>query len=91
VALSRRTLERLFEQHLGRTPRREIQNRQLERACELLITTALSVDRIAAEVGLKPGKYFYEFFRNILGQTPNQYRKANQLPPYLSSGIESER
>lgn len=78
VALSRRTLERLFVKYLGHSPRAEIQRLQLNRSCELLTTSNLTVDQIAAKTGLKPGKYFYDFFRKMTGQTPNRFRKSNK-------------
>lgn len=49
---------------------------RLSAAAELLKDDTLTVSVIAERVGYKSATHFYNFFQNVYGQTPAQYRKA---------------
>jgi LacI family transcriptional regulator len=74
VAISRRQLERYFQETLGRTPAEEIRRVRLERAKELLATTDLPIPKVAAASGFGTGEYLATIFRQATGLTPLKYR-----------------
>ncbi len=76
VPVSRRTLERLFQEQLGRTPAEEIRRVRLERAKHLLASTDLAVPKVAAACGFGTGEYLATVFRQAVGMTPLKYRAA---------------
>jgi LacI family transcriptional regulator len=76
VAVSRRKLERHFRKHLGRSVTDELIRKRIERCCELLTATKLSVRDIARQVGFRSEPYFFVVFRKAVGMTPSQYRLA---------------
>jgi LacI family transcriptional regulator len=76
--LARRTLEKACRALLGHSPFNEIRRIQLARARELLRTTLLPIGTIAQQVGLGEGKRLSEVFRSHAGQTPSEYRRAQQ-------------
>ncbi len=79
VGVSRRKLELLFLQHLGRTPRDEILRLQFDRARLLLSKTDTSIEMIALESGFPSFKNFACQFRRELGVTPRAFRKAHRF------------
>lgn len=73
VGIERRRLERGVRKLLGRSPYREIQRLQCERARYLLATSSLSVREVADRVGVAY-KNFAELFRRGVGCSPRAYR-----------------
>ncbi|MEM9701253.1 MAG: XylR family transcriptional regulator [Planctomycetota bacterium] len=74
ASISRSTLERKVRKHLGRTPQEEIRQVQIKRTCELLQTTDLTVERIAALCGFEHPEYLHVVFKRLVGKTPGQFR-----------------
>lgn len=64
---------RAFTAAVGTPPHRWLQQRRIERACELLATTNRAVADIALDVGMTPPA-FSRAFRQTLGATPTEYR-----------------
>ena len=77
VAVSRRKLERHFRAHLHRSVNEELIRKRIERGCELLTTTDLSINDIARQVGFSTETYFFRIFRRTMGMTPRKYRLAH--------------
>ncbi|MCL2118507.1 MAG: helix-turn-helix domain-containing protein [Planctomycetaceae bacterium] len=75
VVLSRRTLTRKFQEHLGHTPEHEILRVRMEHAQQLLLSTALSIREVGISVGYPSVEYFIMAFRRRFGITPMQYRQ----------------
>ena len=75
VPMSRRVLEARFQKLIGRTPHQEITRRRLERACQLLASSDLSLARIADVTGFRSEGYLIVVFRREMGMTPGQYRR----------------
>lgn len=75
VPLSRRSLERRFQQVLNCSPQSVIQDAHLEQARKLLVETALSISRIAAASGFTSATRFGAVFKQRVGMTPTQYRR----------------
>ena len=73
--VSRSTLERQVRKYLGRTPQEEIRYVQIKRVRELLLTTDLSGERIAALCGFEHPEYMHVVFKRITGTTPGEFRR----------------
>ncbi len=69
-------LGRLFHESLQISISQYINQIRVEKAEELLRSTALPVENIAEKVGFSNPKYFYVVFKNVCGKTPLQYRKS---------------
>jgi LacI family transcriptional regulator len=79
VGLSRRVLERRFQQHLGRTPKEEITRIRIETAKMLLARTDKSREAIARRCGFASPTYFSMAFHRLVGMKPQVYRTAQRV------------
>ena len=77
VGLSLRQVERLFLRHLSCTPGRYYMSVRLERARELLRHTNASILDVALSTGFTSHSYFAQSYRNHLGRSPSEERRAN--------------
>jgi AraC family transcriptional regulator of arabinose operon len=66
---------RLFRQHLGTTPQRFLEDRRLDRSCELLRATPMSIEEISQECGFTNAFYFSTRFKKRYGIPPRAWRK----------------
>ncbi len=73
--LSRVDLYACFKHAFQLTPAEFVKNARLERAKELLETSA-SVTRIARETGICDYNYFSKIFKRHFGVSPREYRKS---------------
>jgi LacI family transcriptional regulator len=76
LSLSRSTLQRRFKQYLGRSPHAEIARIQLLAVRDMLKRTDLSLTRIAQLAGFSDAARMCNLFKEKVGCTPGQYRKA---------------
>lgn len=76
VGLSRRQLERLFEEQTGLSPGAAYRRIRLERAKELLQNTNRAVVDIAFDVGYSSASHFTKAFRLAFGNTPLSVRSS---------------
>ncbi|MBL1068228.1 GlxA family transcriptional regulator [Streptomyces sp. 7-21] len=74
--MSRRTFTRRFRAATGTTPHAWLRAQRLARAAELLETTDLTVEQIAAQVGYAGGAELREQFTRYRGLPPSRYRSA---------------
>jgi AraC family transcriptional activator FtrA len=74
--LSPRTLIRRFHATTGTTPMKWLLHQRLDHAREMLETTNLPVDRIAASTGLGSPANLRHHFTHVIGTTPSSYRRA---------------
>jgi len=74
VNLSDSHLAHLFRQEAGVSLQRFLKNVRLERSCELLETTYLSVKEVMAQVGFNDPSHFVREFHKRFGETPREYR-----------------
>jgi len=74
VVISRRQLERYFQETLGRTPAAEIRRVRLERAKELLTRSDLSIAEVAQASGFGTAEYLATLLKTTTGLTPLKYR-----------------
>lgn len=77
VPVSRSTLERQLRKFLNRSPQQEIRRVQITRAKEMLISTDLSLDRIAHVCGFEHPEYMHVVFKREVEMTPGEYRKSS--------------
>ena len=75
VGMSRSRLDEKFVEVLGHTPREELAIAHLNRARQLLVDTAWTVDRVAREAGFGTARTMYRAFLERLQQTPAAYRE----------------
>lgn len=81
TTVSRRVLERQFQELLRKTPLDEIRAVRLARAKQLLINSDLSITQVAQRSGFGSGERFCVSFQNALGFGPLAYRHKFRLPP----------
>ncbi len=74
--VDRTTLGRAFRKHIGMSPHEYLDWFRMQRACELLGTTSLSVSEVGKRSGFSDVKYFIGWFKKHQGVTPGNYRKA---------------
>jgi AraC-like DNA-binding protein len=72
---------RSFRATFGETPHRYLQRRRVERSMFMLRETERSVTDICFDVGFTSRGTFTRLFTEIVGQTPLEYRTANEALP----------
>lgn len=91
LSIERSYLYRLFMEHTGISPQEYITEVRMERACDLLSATQLSVQAVACSVGYKDALYFSRAFRKRKGITPSNYRNKRTeggLSALSSHGVQ---
>lgn len=63
-----------FKQEIGKTPVTFINEYRIEKACEMLSASNLSISDISLSVGFDNFSYFIRKFREYKGITPKEYR-----------------
>lgn len=74
VGLSRRQIERLFRQEMGRSPARYYLEIRLDRARHLLIQSSMPVVEVAVACGFVSASHFSKCYRELYGRSPQQER-----------------
>lgn len=77
-SISTSYLGKIFRENTKTTVFGVIQQVRIQKACELLTTTRLSVQSIAEAVGYENVTYFIRMFKKYIKTTPLQYRKKMQ-------------
>jgi LacI family transcriptional regulator len=77
--VSRRVLERHFQEAIGRSPARELRRARMALAQRLLRGTDLSIDLISERCGYEHARHFTEMFRKMTGETPAKYRRQMKM------------
>lgn len=75
--MSERNFLRRFRAEMGHTPHEYLSQIRLESARQLLVTTALPVDKIARHCGLFNGDHLRKHFLKRFGMSPAEYRTAH--------------
>jgi AraC family transcriptional regulator of arabinose operon len=69
----------LFKEQTNSSPRQFLERHRMQRACQLLRLTNLSIAEIAAEAGYADAFYFSNRFRRYAGKSPSQYREQSAI------------
>ena len=74
IGLSRRQLERLFREHLGRAPAQYYLELRLERARHLLYQSDLPIVDLSLACGFVSASHFSKCYREMYGKSPRDER-----------------
>lgn len=80
AGLSRRQIERLFRQEMGRSPARYYLEIRLDRARHLLLQSSLPVVDVAVACGFVSASHFSKCYRELYGRSPQQERAERKAP-----------
>ena len=72
---------RLFREYAGMSPSEYRTHRKIERACELLLRSDLSVAELSDLLGYEDPSYFCRVFKKQVGVPPSEYLKKPGTPP----------
>lgn len=75
--LSTDHFSRSFHQHTGQRPLQFIQQKRIERAQFLILTSNYTFAEIAEQTGFESVSYFARVFKSMTGQTPGRYRESH--------------
>ena len=73
--MSTSTLSRLFKNQIGVGFSKYVNEKRIERAKDLLLTTSASTREIAEQVGLPNYNYFLHLFKSTVGVSPTVFRQ----------------
>ena len=76
TGISRSYLYRAFQAEFGCSPSQYLTRYRLQRACQLLRHSQLTVSAVAASVGYEDPFYFSRVFRREKGVSPSEYRNS---------------
>jgi AraC-like DNA-binding protein len=68
----------MFSRRTGLAPIDYFLRLKIQRACQLLETTAMLVEEVAAAVGCDDPFYFFRLFKKIMGHSPRAYRNIQK-------------
>jgi transcriptional regulator GlxA family with amidase domain len=84
--MSPRTFARRFQEETGTSPGRWLTQQRVQRARDLLETSDLPVDRIAAEVGFATAASLRQHLHAAIGVSPQAYRNTFRARKVLPGG-----
>ncbi|MCM2292992.1 GlxA family transcriptional regulator [Allorhizobium sp. BGMRC 0089] len=79
VDLSRRQVERLFRQEMGRSPARYYLEIRLDRARHLLVQSTMPVVEVAVACGFVSASHFSKCYREFYNRSPQQERAERKM------------
>lgn len=71
-------VSRRFKQETGMTFRAYLQKVRMEKCCELLSGSDMTISEAAAAVGYEDMQFFHEIFRKYLHMTPKEYQRLGK-------------
>lgn len=82
LGFTERTLQRRLKKMSQETPKEFITRTRIEMACNMLVSTDISVRKIASDCGYAEDTAFRRAFRQIMDMSPTQYREwiRNRIP-----------
>lgn len=79
AGMSRNGFLRLFKSELKEAPQTFFRRKRIERACEMLQFSDLSIEEIAEETGFSDRYHLTRVFCQVMSITPAAYRKQNSV------------
>lgn len=70
-------VSRRFKQETGMTVSDYLQKKRLEKSCELLICSDMSIQEIAHQIGYEDTRFFNQLFQKKMKMSPREYRKIS--------------
>ena len=89
--ISKSHLSRLFKRLTGRSFSEYLKSVRLEHACKLLRETALNVEEIVPQCGLRDMASFYAGFHTMTGMTPSQFRLQHTVDRSKSKNSKGDK
>ena len=77
---SERQIQRIITATTGMSFSDNIKRMRMNRASELLKDSTMTISEIAESLGYYDASNFRHIFKNYYGMTPQQYRKAEDIP-----------
>ena len=77
IQLGERQLQRFIQASTGLTFTSLLRKERIEQSCVLLEQTTKTAAEIASLVGIHDMKHFHRLFKELIGMTPIQFRKAS--------------
>jgi transcriptional regulator GlxA family with amidase domain len=74
---------RAFRAEFGVTPHRYLRERRLDRARELLATSAIPITDVCDRVGFLSLGTFSHLFKKVTGESPSEYRAKRRRNVYI--------
>lgn len=87
IGISVSYLNKILKEEFGNTAIGMIHKYRINRACQLLVSTNMSIKDIMLSVGYKNKQCFWNNFRELVGKTPNLFRKEQNSKHYLNYAI----
>ncbi len=81
MAMSQRNFQRKFNENVGLSPVAWLLRQRIQMAKDLLETSPLTLDQIAAQTGLGTPETMRHHFRKLLRQSPSAYRASFRHTP----------
>lgn len=78
VSISSSTLRRIFKKETGKTIYEFVNERKMQYAAHLLVTTIEPISEISYQLGYESPSYFTKQFRENYGVSPQAYRKNSK-------------
>lgn len=75
IGINRSYLTNIFKKNINMSPQEFLVNYKIDKACELLNSTDLSIKAIAASVGYSDPLTFSKIFKKVTGDNPKGYRE----------------
>jgi AraC-like DNA-binding protein len=80
---------RFFKSAVGKTFKAALTEVRIEKASALLLYSDLSVASIASQCGFNNVSLFNRFFKELMGKTPNNYRRSVRFT--IDAGMDTEK
>ena len=77
TSISRRTLEKKFKKHLGRSIHSELKRLRCNHIANLLLETNLTISEICAQISFSSPEHIARQFKSLKGMSPIEFRKKN--------------
>ena len=75
-SLSRTALQLMFKNSIDQSPKKYINDKKLERSCQMLLENRYTISEISLRLGYTSIHYFSRHFKKVTGMTPSEYASS---------------